>query len=157
MQLFLTALGILFFALFYFSFRKVRNSGEVFGMIYHWMFWMGSFVWEDLMIFSLYHGLATALALIFQDVRIFVLMIGVFWVIRSAGEAIYFFLQQFHLPQHYPHQLNDFFAPIRKIFGPISDQKSYIILQVIHQSNAMIATTGTALLLLNWQNVPAWF
>lgn len=157
MNLAMTLLTTFFILLFYFSYRKVLRSGERFGIIYHWAFWLGSFVWEDLMVFSIYHAIASVATLIFHDIRIFFLMIGIFWVIRSVGESIYFFLQQFHLPRHYPHELHEFMEPIRRIFGDISDQKGYIILQITHQSVAMLAASGLALLFLHWRSVPAWF
>lgn len=156
MQLVFTALSIFFLTLFYLSYRRVKSSGDTFGFIYQWAFWLGAFVWEDLMVFSLYHAVATILALALRDLRVLLLMVGVFWVVRSAGEAIYFFLQQFHLPKHYPHELHNFLQPVRRIFGDISDQKSYIIMQILHQSIAMSAAAGLILLLLNWERTPLW-
>jgi hypothetical protein len=84
-------------------------------------------------------------------------MIGVFWAVRSTGETIYFFLQQFHMPQHHPHQVTGHFAQLERVFGKVSDQKGYILMQIFHQSVVMIAVSAVLLLLVKWSTLPAWF
>lgn len=98
MAIILLLLGALYASLFLISFLQVRQGKEEFGFIYQWVFWVGSFVWEDLMVFSAYHLFAVFVTSLLQDLRVGLLMIGVFWVVRSTGETIYFFLQQFHMP-----------------------------------------------------------
>jgi hypothetical protein len=157
MTLLLFILGIIYVAMFVTSLIKVRQGTEEFGFIYQWAFWVGAFVWEDLMVFSAYHALVVLVTFLVQDLRVGLLMVGIFWVVRSSGEALYFFLQQFHMPKHHPHNLSSHFHQLEKIFGKVSDQKGYILMQIFHQSAVMFAASGVALLCLHWNQVISWF
>lgn len=149
--------GLLFILLFALSWKQVHSSGDSYGFIYRWAFWLGSFVWEDVLVFSAYHSLIVLFTYLSHDLRVGLLMIAVFWAVRSAGEALYFFLQQFHQPKHAPHHISDHLNQIRRFLGPIADQKAYIIMQIIHQSLTMLAITGAILLALYWHTLPSWF
>lgn len=59
----------------------------------------GSFVWGDVVVFSLFWSLVSVVILGIQDWVLFWLMQAVFWVIRSLGEVIYWFSQQFSSKQ----------------------------------------------------------
>ncbi len=56
---------------------------------------IGSFVWGDALIFSAFWALAGAIALFFDSWFLFQAIFLVFWLIRSAGETIYWLMQQF--------------------------------------------------------------
>lgn len=150
------ALSCVCLALFALAYRHVRHSEETYGFIHAWGGFIGAFVWEDLMIFSLFFMAAALLTDIFQNIRIGLLLISAFWMVRSAGEALYFFLQQFHRPDHPPHDIAMHFAPLRRLFGRISVQKCYIIMQIFWQTVLVAAITSFALLLLRWNAVPVW-
>jgi len=142
--------------LFVLAYRRVRHSEEGYGFIHTWGGFMGAFVWEDLMIFSLFFMVAALLTDIFQNIRLGLLLLAAFWMVRSAGEALYFFLQQFHRPDRLPHNIAEHFAPLRRLFGRISVQKCYIIMQIFGQTVLVAAITSFALLLLRWSAVPVW-
>ncbi len=144
---------ILFVFLLIISFLKIRNSKKSFQFIYSWAWPLGAFVWEDLFIFSLLGLIITSIVSLTNDARIGYLFFLVFWIVRSGGESLYFFLQQFFEPKQYPHDIKDQLKILRYIFGNISEQKGYILLQVFHQSVVVIAIVLTILLLLNWNNV----
>jgi hypothetical protein len=55
----------------------------------------GGFVWADLIVFGPFWFLTTLIILILQDWVLFLLLISVFWAVRSLGETIYWFNQQF--------------------------------------------------------------
>ena len=111
---------------------------------------MGAFVWEDLCIFSIYGLIASVVTAITHQNRIGLLLFIIFWIVRSAGEAGYFFLQQFIQPKHHPHYIDDHFDLMRKIFGKISYQQCLIIMQVVFQIVLMLALFSLIMLLLNW-------
>lgn len=157
MALLLAVLAIIYIAMFITSLIKVRQSSEEFGFIYQWAFWVGAFVWEDLMVFSAYHALVVLITFFAQDLRVGLLMVGIFWIVRSSGEALYFFLQQFHLPKHHPHNLSSHFKQLETIFGKVSDQKGYILMQIFHQSAVMLAASSVALLCIHWNQIISWF
>lgn len=56
----------------------------------------GSFVWADHMIFGPFWILISLAAFALHDFLLFMLIFTIFWLIRSLGETLYWFLQQFH-------------------------------------------------------------
>lgn len=59
------------------------------------LFWLGIFVWGDAVIFGLFWFLSSLFSLLTNDWLLFLLVISVFWLVRSLGETIYWFNQQF--------------------------------------------------------------
>lgn len=60
------------------------------------IFWtLGGFVWADMVVFGVFWVLLGIVALFLNDWILFLLTISLFWLVRSIGEAIYWFLQQF--------------------------------------------------------------
>lgn len=55
----------------------------------------GAFVWGDMVVFGLFWSLVSLVTLLLNDWILFLLIISVFWVVRSVGETIYWFNQQF--------------------------------------------------------------
>ncbi len=149
--------GFLFLFLAVLAWKKIRNSGENFQFVYHWAFWFGAFVWEDVFVYSLYYAGTFFLTWLFHDVRLALVMISIFWIVRSGGEAVYFFLQQFHMPQHHPHAITTHLEAFRSIFGNIDTQKGYILLQILHQTIVMLAATTLVIIVLNWEHIPRWW
>ncbi len=56
---------------------------------------MGAFVWADAVIFGLFWFLVSLFCLVTQDWILFWLITSIFWLVRSMGEMIYWFNQQF--------------------------------------------------------------
>lgn len=56
---------------------------------------LGIFIWTDAVVIGLFWMLASMLVLIIDNWHIGLLIISLFWVVRSAGEVIYWMLQQF--------------------------------------------------------------
>ncbi len=84
------------------------------------------------------------------DMRYWLLLFILFWIVRSAGETLYFFLQQFIQPKHHPHVLDEHFRFYRRIFGDISEQKCFILTQVVHQTILTLSLFALILLLRSW-------
>lgn len=59
------------------------------------LFWLGIFVWGDAIIFGAFWFLASLICLLLQDWILFLLIVSIFWVVRSLGEIIYWLNQQF--------------------------------------------------------------
>jgi hypothetical protein len=55
----------------------------------------GAFVWADEVVFGLFWTAASLVTLFLNDWILFLLLQSAFWLIRSIGETIYWFLQQF--------------------------------------------------------------
>jgi hypothetical protein len=149
-----TLIAVFFFVLAIISWTKIRHGKKIAEFIYSWGFPMGAFVWEDMFIFSLYGLGATLITLYFQQTRLGLLFFIVFWLVRSAGETLYFFLEQFLQPKHYPHFLGEHFKLIQMIFGKISHQQCLILMQITFQIIMMSSVVSLIILLFSWNSLP---
>lgn len=98
----------------------------------------GAFVWGDLFVFSM---LWTILGIILWRLKkpiYFLLVLSIFWLVRSSGEASYWFLQQFH-PDTIPWA--EHFNRIW-IFANISDKDYWVVNQITHQSIVVLSLLG---------------
>ena len=143
--------------LFITAYSKIKKSKNVVGFTYFKTFLIGAWVWEDVFILSFLHILLSLLTIIFNDLRVGLLCLLVFWTVRSLGEAIYYMLQQFIQPKFHPHFINEQFSVLRKLFGNISDQKCFILIQVFFQSLLTLSLILLILLMLNWEFLPSNF
>lgn len=132
------------------SFFRIRRGKKVAEFIYGLGFPIGAFVWEDMFVFSIYGLIASLITTWMGQWKYGVLFFLVFWLVRSIGETLYFFLEQFIEPKHYPHYLDEHFWLVRAIFGNISYQQCLIIMQVTFQIIAMISIVGIISLLFAW-------
>lgn len=147
---------LLYVALFILAWRKVKGSKDNFVFIYLPAALIGAFVWEDLLVFSAAFFAGTLLTLLAHDLRVGLLLLAAFWAVRSAGEALYFFLQQFHVPAHPPHAISHHFVLFRKLFGNVHDQKCFIIMQISWQVILTAAVAALILISLHWSVLPTW-
>ncbi|MBI3379657.1 hypothetical protein HY029_02805 [Candidatus Gottesmanbacteria bacterium] len=158
MIIFILLYTILHIILFLVSFFKIRNNNlGTLDFIYKFSFPFGAFVWEDLLIFSLFNLVIVITLLAFKDLRIGLLLFIVFWIVRSAGETIYFFLQQFFHPKYHPHFISAHFWILKKFLGKLSDQQCFIIMQVTFQTLSVIFISALILLLKFWPFIPSGF
>lgn len=56
---------------------------------------IGAFVWGDAVVFGLFWMLVSMVTLWLNDWILFLLFQSIFWLVRSIGETIYWFNQQF--------------------------------------------------------------
>ena len=124
-----------------YSIKKIKGNPDKCDFIYGWGLPSGAFVWEDMFIYGLLHALIVLVSVLFGKTVIWIIGFLVFWIVRSLGETLYFFLEQFIVPKHHPHELNSHFKYIRLFFGNISEQKCFILLQICMQSITVIATS----------------
>jgi len=59
------------------------------------LFPLGIFVWGDAVIWGLFWVLVSLFSIFLKDWLLFLLIISVFWLVRSLGEIIYWINQQF--------------------------------------------------------------
>lgn len=60
----------------------------------------GGFVFADYLVFGAFWAITSAVLFIVNDFLLFLLTFSVFWLVRSIGEALYWFLQQFSTLAH---------------------------------------------------------
>lgn len=71
-----------------------------------WIQAYGAFVWGDAAVFGIFWAMATLLSYYLGNWTLFLLFISTFLLVRSIGETIYWFLQQFtHKPLDPPETL----------------------------------------------------
>lgn len=132
------AWGLLNLCLAFMSYSNIRNSKDNIKFIYNWGFIFGAFVWEDLQVFSLFNIALSVFTVLIGNLLPGMVLMVIFWIVRNAGETLYFMLQQFIEPKHTPHEIDLHFKLLRKFFGKISTQKCFIIMQVFHQTFLVI-------------------
>ncbi len=76
------------------GFFESAKKGNAYGETVN-LFWMGIFVWADAVVFGAFWFLSALISYILHDWVLFLLILSVFWAIRSLGETIYWFNQQF--------------------------------------------------------------
>lgn len=135
------------------SFKKIYTIPNKLHFIYPFVFLNGAFVWEDMFVFGIFHLLSVVIGVFAGDLRIFALLFLLFWSVRCSGEILYFFLQQFLMPKHHPHNISAHFGPLRKMFGNISDQKCFILMQVFLQTILTLVLCALFLVLIHWNEI----
>lgn len=74
----------------YESYFKKNPYGQ-----YVWLNLWGAFVWADAAILCIFWAIAGAVILCINNWNLFLLLFSAFWLIRSLGETLYWFLTQF--------------------------------------------------------------
>lgn len=94
-ELLLIAFACISFTTFLYSLHKVKNKKGAFTRVPQPLVFMGSFVWADHVVFALFWTISAIICLLLHDYLLFALIFSVFWLVRSVGESMYWFLQQF--------------------------------------------------------------
>lgn len=82
------------FLVFFRGYYESKYKKNAYGLTRPLSF-IGAFVWGDAVVFGIFWVLSSLVALALKDWYLFLLIISVFWVVRSLGETIYWFNQQF--------------------------------------------------------------
>ncbi len=107
------------------------------------LYWMGVFVWGDAVIFGLFWALASLTCLLLGDWILFLLLWSVFWLVRSFGETIYWFAQQFSTIEREPPESLPFYAVFR-------NQSVWFGMQIFHQAITVTTIITTIYLAALW-------
>ncbi len=75
--------------------RKSKKKSTILARPYKICEPFGSFVWADHVLFGPFWMLISVITLFLHDLLLFFLIYSVFWVVRSVGETLYWFFQQF--------------------------------------------------------------
>lgn len=77
------------------GFVEVYKKDNAFGGGSVLLFLLGIFVWGDAVILGLFWILTVISCLLLKDWTLFLLVISLFWMVRSFGEIVYWISQQF--------------------------------------------------------------
>jgi hypothetical protein len=95
---------------------------------------LGMFVWGDAVVFGLFWVVSSIIVLVLRDWYLFLLTISIFWVVRSVGETIYWFNQQFSSKVHGGNEPEN--LPWHSIFH---NDSVWFIHQIIWQCTTVIS------------------
>lgn len=139
LETFIIIWGILNVVLAVASINKIKKNTKECDFIWWWALPTGAFVWEDMLVFGLLHFIIVLSSVLLNNPQVWVIGFLVFWIVRSLGETLYFFLQQFIEPKHHPHEIHHHFKVLRRFLGDISDQKAFILIQIFMQSITVLS------------------
>jgi hypothetical protein len=101
------------------------------------------FVWVDAVVFGFFFTLVSLFSLAFHQWILFWLMFAVFWAIRSIGEQVYWFLEQFtQVHRNPPHTL----WPHKWFKG----QETWIVMQIFWQCISVVSIIFSVYLFHLW-------
>ncbi len=124
---------------FLFGVRRRRNP---FGLS-RFFLPLGSFVWIDTVVFGAFFSLISIICLLTQQFILFWLVFSVFWLIRSIGEQMYWFHEQFTtVHRNHPNSL----WPYRWFKG----QEVWVVMQIFWQCVAVISLIASFYFLKVW-------
>lgn len=104
---------------------------------------IGAFVWTDTVIFGLFWVMVCLTVMFLSDWLLFLMSLSVFWFVRSFGETVYWFNQQFSVRDRNPaHTLW-----VSRIFPGDS---SWVAMQIFWQCVAVATTISSIYLLRLW-------
>jgi len=93
---------------------------------------LGSFVWADNAIFGMFFLLTSIFCLFFQEWILFWFLFSVFWAVRSLGEQVYWFLEQFAVThRNKPSTLWP--------YAIFKGEETWVIMQIFWQCVAVVA------------------
>lgn len=74
---------------------------------------LGIFVWGDALVFAPFWIVSSVVTLLLNDWYLFLLTVSVFWLVRSFGETIYWFNQQFSKINRNPPEKLLFYSVVK--------------------------------------------
>jgi len=107
------------------------------------LFPFGIFVWGDAVILGAFWALTSIVTLLLNDWILFLLIVSVFWLVRSLGETIYWFNQQFSKINRAPPKT----LPFHKYFH---NDSIWFIYQIFMQSITVVSIITTIYLTHLW-------
>lgn len=124
------------------AYYECKHKKNAFGLTMP-LYPLGMYVWGDALIFGMFWALAAIASVILQDFLLFLLIVSVFYLVRSIGETIYWFNQQFSTiirmrPEDYP---------THKIFH---NDSVWFIFQIANQCVTVVTIITTVYLFSLW-------
>lgn len=98
-QLIIAVYGLGAFLLWIKSVYEIKQKNNPYGVAQYGLPY-GGFVFADYLVFGAFWTIASFTLFLIGDFLLFLLTLSVFWLIRSIGEALYWFLQQFSSLSH---------------------------------------------------------
>ena len=140
---FLVIFGIFNLSLSFVGIHKYRGNRVPKEYTYP-LYPIGIFMWADAIIFGMFWFLVSTTVIIMGDWILFLLVFAVFWVVRSLGETIYFFNQQFSSYIRAP--VEDIF--FHRLFG--NAYVTWFVAQIFMQCVTVVSIISSVYLFKLW-------
>lgn len=141
---FVLGYGIIAFLVFLKGFYESKEKKNAYGLV-PWLYLLGIFAWGDAVILGLFWFLSSLITFFLQDWILFLLIISVFWMVRSLGEMIYWFNQQFSSKTY------DWNKPENLLGHSIfHDDSIWYIYQIVYQCITVVSIIMTIYLANLW-------
>ncbi len=128
--------------LFVNSFHQTKHKKNAFGLTRP-LFFIGAFVWADVVVFSPFWIVASLIPWYLQSWTLFLLILSVFWLVRSFGETLYWFNQQFSSINRNPIEN----LPLRSVFH---NDSIWFVHQIFWQCISVLTIITTIYLSWSW-------
>lgn len=119
-----------------------KNKTNAFGRCSIFSF-LGAFVWGDAVVFGIFWIIVAIFILLIKDWILFWLIYTIFWSVRSLGETIYWFNQQFSVIKRNPPSVFWFY----KIFR---NDSVWFVWQIYWQCLAVVSIIASIYLTKLW-------
>ncbi|MBI4136779.1 hypothetical protein HY469_01840 [Candidatus Roizmanbacteria bacterium] len=124
------------------SYFECKKRGNSYGLTPQFYIY-GAFVYGDMVVFGIFWLAVGVVTVLLQDWLLFLLIHSLFWVVRSIGETIYWFNEQFATRnRNHPASLPGF-----HIFG---NDSIWYVYQIIAQIITVISLIATIILIPLW-------
>ena len=100
------------------------------------LFLLGMYVWGDVLIFSVFWILVSLFCILIDNLYLFLTFVSLFWAVRSFGETIYWFNQQFSGIKREPPEKVEFYSLVK-------NDSVWFIQQIKNQCITVIALIAT--------------
>lgn len=141
-RLLVVAFSLLSFFTSVYGFYQCKHKKNAYGATYP-LFILSTYVWGDAFIFGLFFAFSGIVTLFLNDWIMFLLIISIFWLVRSVGETIYWFLEQFATKHRNPYER----LPFYKFFH---NDSIWFIFQICNQCITVITIITTVYLFHIW-------
>lgn len=108
-------------------------------------FLMGAFIYGDVLPLSVFWILVSIACLVLHDLTLFYLILSLFWLVRSVGETLYWFHQQF-TPRQW--ELEHFVR--LPFYNIVKNDSIWIIYQVVCQCVTVVTLISSVKLFVIW-------
>jgi len=145
---FLIAFALISLALFMFAVAKARaehGNGVWIFLPFALTLLNGTFILGDAIAFSTFFFTASLLLIYKNDVRYTILVFLVFWIVRSAGEVVYWLNYQFASTNPHP-----FINHLEFLTGPVPESSVFVIYQAANQALLAAFLILLFVLIRNW-------
>ncbi len=144
-QVFVVFYAFVNFLAFIMGFYESKYKKNAYSLT-HPLFILGIFAWGDAAIFGLFWFISSVMALVLNSWYLFLLIVSVFWMVRSIGETIYWFNQQFS-----SKKVNDWNKPKNLPFHSIFHNDSiWYVLQISWQCVTVISIISSIYVAKLW-------